>query len=252
MPRSARILLPGHIYHLTHRCHNGSFLLRFKATRDKYRLLLWEAVRKFDISILNYSLMSNHTHELLIVHKPARVSAFMHCLEGAFALDYNRIKSRRGAFWGERYHATLVEDGGYFWNCMRYIDLNIVRAGVVRHPIDWSWCGYQEIIEKRQRYCILDLKELLKLSGQAELNAFAAWYNTGLDQALKKGTERQAYWTESIAVGSESFVRRMASSSKKRKKYKFEKSSDGTWYVRDSEESYLVETSERRICYKKA
>jgi putative transposase len=82
MPRSARILLPEHIYHLTHRCHNGSFFLRFDTVRIEYRRRLWQAARRFKICLLNYSITSNHTHLLLKVRRPARVSIFMRHLEG--------------------------------------------------------------------------------------------------------------------------------------------------------------------------
>jgi putative transposase len=233
MPRTARLLLPGQIYHLTHRCHNGSFFLRFGNIRDQYRLRLWQAALKFSISILNFSITSNHTHILLIVHRPARLSAFMRHLEGEFAAHYNRLKRRSGGFWNERYHATLIEDGCHLWNCMRYIDLNMVRAGVIQHPIDWLWCGYQEIVGRRLRYRVLNLDELLRLREHGDLKAFADWYNIGLDQALKTASGRQAYWTESIAVGSEAFVRGISLSSTNRKRFVFKKGSDEDWYVCD-------------------
>jgi putative transposase len=234
MPRSARILLPRHIYHLTHRCHNGSFFLRFDTVRVEYRRRLWLAVRRFKIIMLNYCLTSNHIHLLLIVHRPALISSFMRHLEGEFASHYNRHRHRRGAFWSERYHATLIENGCYFWNCMRYIDLNMVRAGVVKHPADWPWCGYQEIVGLRQRYRILDLQELLRLGDLSDLSAFATRYNVELDQALKTASgRREPHWTESIAVGSEAFVQRIAALSKNRKELEIREWAEAAWYVRD-------------------
>ncbi len=245
MPRTKRFLLPGHIYHLTHRCHNGSFFLRSNNIRDQYRLRLWQAIRKFSISILNYCITSNHTHMLLVVHRPARLSAFMRHLEGEFASCYNRLKHRCGAFWNERYHATLIEDGCHLWNCMRYIDLNMVRAGVIRHPIDWHWCGYQEIVGRRLRYRVLDLNELLRLREQYDLQSFASWYNVELDQALQRACGRQAFWTESIAVGSEAFVRDITMSSVHRKRLIFKKGSEDDWYVCDSMGSYFISTPQK-------
>jgi putative transposase len=239
MPRSARILLPGHIYHLTHRCHNGSFFLRFNTIRFDYRRRLWLAVRRFKIVMLNYSITSNHTHLLLKVLRAARISTFMRHLEGEFAAYYNRLKHRRGTFWSERYHATLIEDGCHFWNCMYYIDLNMVRAGVVDHPRHWSWCGYQELAGLRLRYCITKLQELLQAAGMSDPSAFLAWYNVGLDHALKSaGGRREPCWTESMAVGSEAFVRRIAALSKRRKKLEVTEWADNAWYVRDPVESY--------------
>ena len=240
MSRTARILLPEHIYHLTHRCHNGSFFLRFNSVRSKYRLRLWRAVRRFGITMLNYCITSNHTHLLLKVRQPARISTFMRHLEGEFASHYNRRKYRRGAFWSERYNSTLIEDGNHFWNCMHYIDLNMVRAGVVDHPCYWRWGGYQEISARRQRYQIVELPELLRLAGVNDLGTFTAWYENQLNQTLKTASRhREPHWTESIAVGSEAFVRRIAALSKERRKLEIMSLENaGAWYVRDPTENY--------------
>jgi hypothetical protein len=59
---------------------------------------------------------------------PGRIASFMRHMGGEFAAEYNRRKGRLGAFWSERYHSTLFEDGIHFWNCTRYLDLNMVRA----------------------------------------------------------------------------------------------------------------------------
>ncbi len=45
----------------------------------------------------------------------------------------------------------MIDSGTYLWNCMKYIDLNMVRARVVEKPSDWDWCGFNEIIGKRKR-----------------------------------------------------------------------------------------------------
>jgi len=241
MPRTARVLLPGQIYHLTHRCHNGSFFLRFDTIRAEYRLRLWYAVRRFNVSILNYCITSNHTHMLLRVRRPIGISAFMRHVEGEFASYYNRRKNRRGAFWSERYHATIIEDGSYFWNCMHYIDLNMVRAGVVDHPLKWQWCGYQEIAGVRKRYRILDIAELLRLGGDDDPENLATRYRTDLEQVLKEGRgRREAHWSESIAVGSKAFVQGIAALSKHRKRFEVKEWAASAWYVRDPETNYGV------------
>jgi len=219
---------------LTHRCHTGSFLLRFDTVCIEYRRRLWQAVRRFKILMLNYCLTSNHTHLLLRVRRPAYISIFMRHLDGEFASHYNRRKHRRGAFWSERYHATLIENGPHLCYCMRHIDLNMMRAGVARHPKDWPWCGYQEIAGQRRRYRILDLEELLRLRELGELSAFAEWYDVELDKALETTSgRREPHWTESIAVGSEGFVRRIAALSKDRKRLEVKEWTDASWYVRD-------------------
>ncbi len=45
----------------------------------------------------------------------------------------------------------MIDSGRYLWNCMKYIDLNLIRAGVVEKPSDWDWCGFNEIIGTRKK-----------------------------------------------------------------------------------------------------
>jgi putative transposase len=56
-------------------------------------------------------------------------------------LEYNQRKDRKGAFWQDRYHATAIASGDHLWQCLVYVDLNMVRAGVVDHPAKWQWGG---------------------------------------------------------------------------------------------------------------
>ena len=58
----------------------------------------------------------------------------MQLIAGRTGQKYNQRKSRKGAFWEDRYHVTAVESGNYLIQCLIYIDMNMVRAGVVKHP----------------------------------------------------------------------------------------------------------------------
>jgi putative transposase len=49
--------------------------------------------------------------------------------------------------------------------CMAYVDLNMVRAGVVSHPSEWPFCGYNEIQSPRQRYSLINDESLKLLMG---------------------------------------------------------------------------------------
>jgi len=77
-------------------------------------------------------------------------------IAGRTAREYNQRKKRKGAFWEDRYHATAVETGNHLIRCLTYIDLNMVRAGVVRHPDQWVYGGYHEIQNPKQRYSLID------------------------------------------------------------------------------------------------
>ena len=96
--------------------------------------------------ILNHSVTSNHIH-LLVVGGDDRdvIPNSIKLIAGSTGQEFNQLKNRKGAFCEDRYHATAVENGEHLLKCLVYIDLNIVRAGVVEHPSKWSFCGYNEI-----------------------------------------------------------------------------------------------------------
>lgn len=66
--------------------------------------------------------------------------------------EYSQRKGRRGAFLEDRNHATAVKTDRHFLQCLVYIDLNMVSAGVIAHPMEWIFSGYCEIQESRVPY----------------------------------------------------------------------------------------------------
>lgn len=87
----------------------------------------------------------------------------MQYVTGRIGKEYNQRKKRKGAFWQDRYHATAIESGAHLWRCLICVDLNMVRAGVVNHPAQWNWDGYNEIQNPKGRYRLIDHRLLLPL-----------------------------------------------------------------------------------------
>jgi len=104
---------------------------------------------------------SNHIH-LLVVDSGGRevIPKSLQLIAGRTGQEYNQRKNRNGAFWEDRYHATAVSSDRHLVQCLVYIDLNMVRAGVVNHPSEWSFSGYNEIQKPRERYSLIDYKRL--------------------------------------------------------------------------------------------
>lgn len=208
MPRANRHYIPGYVWHLTHRCHKKEFLLKFARDRRRWLYWLFEAKKRFGLSVLNYMVTSNHIH-LLVRDKGGRdvISNSIQLMAGRSGQEYNQRKNRRGAFWEDRYHATAVETGRHLIECLVYMDLNVVRAGAVGHPSEWAFSGYNEIQRPRERYALIDyegLRGLLDFKGMYDLaEAYRGW----VEESLRNGDHcRDGKWTESVAVGSELFV----------------------------------------------
>ena len=66
MPRASRYLREGYTFHLTHRCHDRRFLLKFARDRNTYREWLRQAVKRYEVPVYGFNITSNHVH--LIVH----------------------------------------------------------------------------------------------------------------------------------------------------------------------------------------
>ncbi len=207
MPRANRFFLPGHVWHITHRCHQREFLFKFSRDRSTYLDWLFEARKRYGICVLNYVVTSNHVHLLVRDKGDGGIAQSMQLIAGRTAQQYNTRKKRQGAFWQDRYHATAIESGEHLHRCLVYVDLNMVRAGAVSHPAEWEHGGYREIQSPRNRNRIIDLAELSRLCGFSELAAFQEEHRKWVDTALREGRIRQdETWTRSVAVGSENYI----------------------------------------------
>ena len=132
----------------------------------------------------------------------------MQLIAGRMGQEYNQRKNRKGAFWEDRYHATAVEPGPHLVRCMVYIDLNMVRAGVVTHPSQWPFSGYDEIENGRERYGLIDHKSLMDLIGIGRIEELKESYRGWVEESLTvKDRRREPRWTESIAVGRKTWGR---------------------------------------------
>jgi putative transposase len=210
MARANRHYIPGSIWHITHRCHKQDFLLKFAMDRKRLVYWLFEAKKRHSLCILNYIVTSNHIHLLVVDTEKYAISRSIQLIAGRSAQEYNARKKRKGAFWEDRYHAVAVESEAHLFKCLVYIDLNMVRAGVVKHPSEWTFCGHNEIIRPRERYGLIDHKALLNFCGASSEESFRNQYRYRVEEALQNGrTAREARWTESIAVGSKGFVEGM-------------------------------------------
>ena len=95
MPRANRYFIPGHVWHITHRCHKKEFLLKFDKDRENWIKWLFEAKKRYKIKILNYIVTSNHIHLLVLDDKGrANIPDTIKLVAGRTAQSYNNRKNR--------------------------------------------------------------------------------------------------------------------------------------------------------------
>jgi putative transposase len=213
MPRANRHFLPGHIWHITHRCHKQEFLLKFSRDRSRWIHWLYEARKRYGLCVVNYVVTSNHIHLLVRDTDEHVIQKSMQLIAGRTAQEYNLRKNRRGAYWEDRYHATAIQSGSHLFRCLVYIDLNMVRAGVVKHPIDWLHGGYHAIQNPPKRYRILDYDALCELSGVSSLSDYQGLHRAWVAEAIKEKQylTREAHYSEALAIGNKDYLEELHS-----------------------------------------
>ena len=83
----------------------------------------------------------------------------------------------------------------------------MVRAGVVRHPDEWRYGGFHEIQNPRQRYSMVNRRKLKDLLGIKDNDQLSEYHRNWVEGVMKNGSnQRDAKWTESVAVGDKEFV----------------------------------------------
>jgi putative transposase len=142
MPRALRLELAGVPLHIIQRGNNRGACFFSDADRRFYLKCLKETAAARGCSVHAYVLMTNHVHLLVTPLEAGVVSALMQDVGRQYVRAVNNAHARTGTLWEGRYKSSLVDTERYFLACHRYIELNPVRAGMVRHPADYPWSSH--------------------------------------------------------------------------------------------------------------
>ncbi|VFQ44295.1 transposase is200-like [Desulfoluna butyratoxydans] len=241
-----------------------------KVEKDELVRIIQKYSRIYCVEVLGFAVMGNHFH-LLIEMIPddmvsdddvrtrfrllygdntefaeARIkeyrerfcslSAYVKDIKQRFSCFYNKRKNRKGTLWGERFKSVIVEQGNTLIHCLAYIDLNAVRAGIVKRPEDYRWSsiGYHAQTDNRDGFLSSDfgMPDVAMDSTETQLKAYREYlYHLGaiekrgkasipkniLDAEAAQGFEinrarrfqyRTRYFTDSGIIGSRAFVER--------------------------------------------
>ena len=129
--------------HIVQRGNNRQRTFFDGADRRAYLRFLKQGASERGVAIHAYVLMTNHVHLLATPSDAAGVPQLMHGIGTRYVQRFNRRHERTGSLWEGRYRATVVETDRYFFACMRYIELNPVRAGLCPNPGDYPWSSYR-------------------------------------------------------------------------------------------------------------
>ena len=143
MPRSARLRLPGYPLHVLQRGHNRARCFNNDNDRATYLGLLEESCAMYACAVHAYVLMPNHVHLLISPAQPENLSRAMRRIGQRYVRHFNGAHGRTGAMWEGRFKSIPVDSSLYLLRVQRYIEQNPLRAGMVRHPREFSWSSYR-------------------------------------------------------------------------------------------------------------
>ena len=272
MPRTSRMIITDEkaVYHVMSRTALDGFPLK-----DVEKDFMLDLIKRFSAlyftEILGFCLMGNHFHLLVkmipedrfsdediqkrferfygdsrafaegqipyLREKLSSLSEFMREIKVGFARYYNRRHNRKGYFWGDRFKSVIVDKGETLVNCLAYIDLNPLRAGLVERPEDYRWnsLGYHLQTQNKNHFLSTDFgfKEFNVKSPKERIRRYRRYvYEAGainrpakmqakviddkvVAKARKKEFEisrinrfryRTRYFTDSGIIGSKEFV----------------------------------------------
>ncbi len=142
MPRKPRFFIPGVPVHIVQRGHSREPVFFEVADHQAYLHWLKEGAKRYSVDVHAYVLMSNHIHLLVTEHNAQSITRMMQYLGRYYVQYINHNYDTSGSIWEGRYKASLVHDEEYLLTCMRYIELNPVRANMVRSPAHYRWSSY--------------------------------------------------------------------------------------------------------------
>jgi len=272
MPRTTRLIVNDEtaVYHVMSRTALDGFPLG-DVEKDFMLDLIRRYATLYFVEILGLCIMGNHFHLLVkmlpehqfsdediqkryeafygderifatgwipsLREKLSNLSEFVREIKVGFTRFYNKRHHRRGYFWGDRFKSVIVEKGETLINCLAYIDLNPLRAGIVNRPEDYRWnsLGYHVQTNNRDNFLSTDfgLKEFNVKSEKERIRRYRKYvYEAGAisrpdkmqakvigDKVLEKERKRDfelsrndrfryrtRYFTDSGVIGSKDFV----------------------------------------------
>ena len=246
--------------------------------QEMFVKLLHKVQRFYTVEVVSYTVMSNHWHA--VIHVPCALpseeeavrrynsyyegkrqidaevpdieeirarmidfSCMVRDLQQSFTIWFNRTRmiTRRGRLWADRFKSVLLDGKASLWTCIKYIELNSVRAGIVENPADYRFCSWGvwngsgkhpfgraffkyvkcSLGERARHWSVAEVADELRADiartmEAARKDATGDTVKAAYDEAKRKpaiqlvASRRVRYWTDGAVIGSKLFVQQVA------------------------------------------
>ena len=192
MPRQPRFLLSRSYYHIIARGNNKNIIFKEKEDYFYFLKLIVKYKKKHPFDIYHYCLMPNHVHLLIQVRNAKDFSVFMKKLNLSYYHYFKKKYGWTGHFWQNRFKSQPVGKDEYFIQCGKYIELNPIRANIVKNPEDYLYSSYNYYSQGKSNNLITKdpfYQELKKDETEKQIN----YQKLTIAQIVKKGYNRNVW-----------------------------------------------------------
>ncbi len=146
MARIARVVAPDRPHHITQRGNRRQKTFFCDEDYETYRELMARWCARWDVTIWAYCLMPNHVHLVAVPQSEEGLCRAIGEAHRRYTCGVNFREKWRGHLWQGRF-ASFVMDEGHLLTAMRYVELNPVKAGLVKQPGDYPWSSARAHLE---------------------------------------------------------------------------------------------------------
>lgn len=156
--RVPRQYLKNSYFHVMVQGINKEKIFNTNKNIEKYLSYVKEINQQYDILIISYCVMPNHTHFLIKANNIKELSNFMQKLNTKYAIYYNKVNNRVGYVYRDRYKLQVIASIEHFYRCVEYIHNNPVKAGICNSQNDYKYSSFGSIynFDKTQLYKRID------------------------------------------------------------------------------------------------
>ena len=138
MPRARRLVVPGLAHHVIQRGNRRQAIFHGDDDRRAYVALLGRALERHETTCLAWCLMDNHVHLVLIPKDEDGLRGPLASAHTAYSQRINRAHEMSGHLFQGRF-ASYAMDDAHLMVAVRYVEMNPVKAGLVKRAEDWRW-----------------------------------------------------------------------------------------------------------------
>lgn len=142
MARLPRIVVPNQALHIMHRGNNRQDIFVSEEDLTRIKADIGHSLLKSGCSLHAYIIMTNHLHLLVTPKDKEQLTVFMQSMANRYVRYFNAKNKRTGTIWEGRFKSCLIDSEHYLFALYKYIEMNPIKAGMVKELADYKWSSY--------------------------------------------------------------------------------------------------------------